>query len=80
MRLDLGAKGDWIVDPSELATRFQVSAAFLERLKRQGLLQAFIKPGEATGSDETCVTVNVMNQVWRGYFDKTGTLVREELF
>ncbi|SFM16660.1 DUF6522 family protein [Methylobacterium pseudosasicola] len=76
MRLDLGHKGDWIVDPRELASRLGVSMTVLKRQERLGQVDARIKPG--SGTDQTCVTVRLQGKGWRGTFDGSGALISEE--
>ncbi|MCJ2115904.1 DUF6522 family protein [Methylobacterium sp. J-001] len=76
MRLDLGHKGDWIVDPRELASRLGVSMAALKRHERLGQVEARIKSGSGTG--QTCVTVRLHGKGWRGTFDGSGALIAEE--
>ncbi len=80
MRLDLGAKGDWLVDPSELAARFGVSTPHLKRLKLLDQVEAFVEPTDPNAPHETRIKVRMLSQVWRGIFDKNGELIREELF
>ncbi|MCJ2059079.1 hypothetical protein MKL09_21375 [Methylobacterium sp. J-048] len=76
MRLDLGHKGDWIVDPRELASRLGVSMAVLKRQERLGQVEAWIKAGSQ--ADQTCVTVRLHGKGWRGTFDGSGALISEE--
>ncbi|AYO84673.1 MULTISPECIES: DUF6522 family protein [Methylobacterium] len=78
MRLDLGHKGDWIVDPRELALRLGVSVAALKRHERLGQVEARIKPGSGADADETRVTVRLNDKGWRGTFDRSGALIAEE--
>ena len=76
MRLDLGHKGDWIVDPRELALRLGISTSALKRHERLGQVEACIKSG--TDAEETYVTVRLNGKCWRGTFDRSGTLIGEE--
>ncbi len=80
MRLNLGIKGDWLVDPSELAARFGIGTEHLKRLKLLHQVEAFIEPTDPSAPDETRVKVRMLSQVWRGIFDQSGELIREELF
>ncbi|MEE7451499.1 hypothetical protein MRF4_29070 [Methylobacterium radiotolerans] len=78
MRLTLGLRGDWIIDPRELAARLDVSANDLKRMERQGYVDARIKAVEGDEAGQTCVTVRLLNKGWRGTFDRGGALIREE--
>jgi len=78
VRLDLGHKGDWIVDPRALASRLGVSMAALKRQERLGQVEARIKAGSGTDADQTCVTVRLHGKGWRGTFDGSGALIAEE--
>lgn len=80
MRLDLGHHGDWLVDPFELAIRFDVSAAYLKRLKLLGRVEVMVEPADPQAPTETRVKVRVLDRVWHGIFDQTGKLVREEMY
>jgi len=80
MRLDFGQHGDWLVDPFELAVRFDVSTVFLKRLKLLGRVEAMIEPADPAAPTETRVKVRVLDRVWHGTFDESGKLVREELY
>ena len=80
MRLDLGHKGDWIVDPRELALRLGVSLAVLKRQERLGQVDARIKSGSGAGADQTRVTIRLHDTGWRGTFDRSGALIAEERF
>ncbi|MGU3286107.1 DUF6522 family protein [Methylobacterium mesophilicum] len=78
MRLDLGHKGDWIVDPRELASRLGVTMAVLKQQERLGQVEARIKPGSGAEADQTRVTVRLLDKGWRGIFDRSGALIAEE--
>jgi hypothetical protein len=80
MRLDIGFKDDWVVDPRDLASRLGVSAAQLERMERQGQVDARITNGTGEDAGLTRVTVRLLFAGWSGTFDQSGALVAEELW
>lgn len=80
MRLDFGLHGDWLVDPFELAVRFNVSSAYLKRLKVLGRVEVVVEPVDPQAPTETRVKVCMMDRVWRGIFDASGKLIREEMY
>lgn len=78
MRLTLGHKDDWVVDPRELAPRLGVSTTDLKRLEREGCVDARIAAGDDGDAGQTRVTVRLHDRGWRGIFDQSGTLIAEE--
>lgn len=80
MRLTFGHKGDWVVDPRELAPRLGVSTTALRRMEREGQVDARIASGDGEDAGQTRVTVRLHDRGWRGFFDHTGALVREEMW
>ena len=80
MRLDLGLEGDWMVDPRDLSSRLGVSTTELKRANRKGRLDSRIAPGHDEDENRTLITIRLADRGWRGIFDDTGTLVREEMW
>jgi hypothetical protein len=80
MRLELGHKGDWYVDPRELAARLGVSAEDLKLMERFGYVDARIKAADGEETDCTRVTVRLLGRGWRGTFDQSGALISEEMW
>jgi hypothetical protein len=78
MRLTLDYRGDWIVDPRELAERLGVSTAYLRRMEQQGHVDARIRASADEEPGHTRVTVRLLNKGWRGVFDQSGTLLSED--
>ncbi len=80
MRLDLGLEGDWMVDPRDLSSRLGVNTTELKRANQKGRLDSRIAPGHGEDENRTLVTIRLADRGWRGIFDDTGTLVREEMW
>lgn len=80
MRLDIGHKGDWLVDPRELAVRLDVRVADLKRMKRQGQLNAKLATGDGEDLGLSRVTVRLSDRGWSGIFDQAGALIHEEMW
>ncbi|MGH1570250.1 DUF6522 family protein [Methylobacterium sp. P31] len=80
MKLEIGHRGDWVVDPRELAPRLGVSATDLKRTERAGRVDARIASGSGEGAGLTRVTVRLYDRGWRGVFDQSGALVTEEMW
>ncbi|WP_245252987.1 DUF6522 family protein [Methylobacterium sp. PvR107] len=80
MRLNIGQKGDWLVDPRDLSSRLGVNPTELKRLNRTGRLDSRIASGHGEDEDRTLITIRLAERGWRGIFDRAGTLVREEMW
>jgi hypothetical protein len=80
MKLEFGRKGDWLVNPQELAPRLGLSTADLMHMDRQGRIDARIAAGVGDGIRQTRVTVRLLDRGWRGIFDESGALVSEEVW
>lgn len=77
MRFDRNARGEWLVDPEELADKLGISHLRLMEEQRLGLVRTRIEPGR--GGDAGCsrITVQSREAVWRGVFDARGALISE---
>ena len=80
MRLDFGLKGDWMVDPRDLASRLGVNTTDLKRLNRRGQINARLASGTGEDTGLSRVTVRLSDRGWSGIFDETGALVSEEMW
>lgn len=80
VKLELGHAGDWIVDPRELAPRLGVKTTELKRMERAGHVYARIAAGGGEDEGLTQVTVRLSDKGWRGIFDRSGSLIKEEIW
>ena len=80
MKLELDHKGDWVVDPRELAARLDVRVADLKRMKRRGQVDAKLASGDGEDLGLSRVTVRLPDRGWSGIFDQAGALVHEEMW
>lgn len=80
MRLELGHKGDWIVDPRDLASRLGLNTTELKRLKQLGRVDARLASGTGKDTGLSRVTVCTATRGWTGIFDQSGALISEEMW
>ncbi|XYD11883.1 DUF6522 family protein (plasmid) [Methylobacterium sp. NMS12] len=78
VRLTLGHRGDWFVDPRELAARLDVRVSDLKRMTRRGQVDAKLATGDGDDMGLSRVTVRLPDRGWSGIFDQGGMLISEE--
>ncbi|GJE12575.1 DUF6522 family protein [Methylobacterium longum] len=78
MKLILGHKGDWIVDPRELAARLDVRVRDLKRMEKRGQVDAKLATGDGDDTGLSRVTIRLPDRGWCGTFDQGGALLSED--
>lgn len=78
MKLIFGHKGDWIVDPRELAARLDVRVRDLKRMEKRGQVDAKLATGDGDDTGLSRVTVRLPDRGWSGTFDQGGALISED--
>jgi hypothetical protein len=79
MRFDRDARGDWLVDPSDLACRLAITSKDLRRRMKLGLVTSRVERDSQEDDGRLRVTVRCGNVAWRGIFDETGCVISEGL-
>jgi hypothetical protein len=79
MRFDRDVRGDWLVDPSDLACRLGITSNDLQRRMKLGLVTSRVERGTQEDEGRSRVTVRCGNAAWRGIFDKAGCVISEGL-
>ncbi|MER2264122.1 DUF6522 family protein [Methylobacterium oxalidis] len=77
MHFERDARGDWVVDPEQLASRLEIKPERLRHELRLGLITSRVEAGK--DADEGCwrVTVRSRKAAWQGIFNDAGLLVSE---
>lgn len=77
MRFDCNARGEWLVDPSELADKLGISLPRLLEEQRLGLVRTRVEGGRQSDAGRSRITVQSREAVWQGVFCPNGTLISE---
>jgi hypothetical protein len=77
MRFDCNVRGEWLVDPGELADKLRLSPARLMEEQRLGLVRTRVENGRESDAGCSRVTVQSRGAVWQGVFDPKGALISE---
>ncbi|AWN39960.1 DUF6522 family protein [Methylobacterium durans] len=77
MHFERDTRGDWVVDPEQLASRLGINPGQLRHEMRLGLVTSRIEGGR--DADQGCwrVTVRTRKAGWQGIFNDAGCLIRE---
>ncbi|WP_267361704.1 MULTISPECIES: DUF6522 family protein [unclassified Methylobacterium] len=78
MKLIFGHKGNWIVDPRELAARLDVRVRDLKRMEKRGQVYAKLATGDGEEAGLSRVTVRLPDRGWSGTFDQGSALIKED--
>ncbi|MER2267978.1 DUF6522 family protein [Methylobacterium oxalidis] len=77
MRFDRDVRGEWIVDPNELAAKLGISPRLLKDEMHLGLVRTRVEAGHSRNEGRSRVTVQCRETAWRGVFDAEGRLINE---
>ncbi|AWN39529.1 DUF6522 family protein [Methylobacterium durans] len=77
MRFDRDTRGEWIVDPNELAAKLGITLRLLQDEKNLGLVHTRVEAGHDGNEGRSRVTVRCREAAWQGVFDAQGRLINE---
>ena len=77
MRFNCDPRGDWVVDPDELARKLGISCEQLKTEKMLGLVHTRVVAGRGADKGRSQVTVRCREAAWQGIFDGAGCLINE---
>jgi len=77
MRFDRNARGEWMVDPDELARKLGITAQLLKTETVLGLVRTHIVMGRGADKGLSRVRVRCRESIWQGVFDGAGCLINE---
>ena len=77
MRFDRNARGEWVVDPDELARKLGISSEQLKTERMLGLVHTRVVTGRGADKGRSQVTVRCREAAWQGIFDCAGCLINE---
>ncbi|MER2264124.1 DUF6522 family protein [Methylobacterium oxalidis] len=80
MRFDRDVRGEWIVDPNELAAKLGITLRLLQDERNLGLVHTRVDAGHGGNEGRSRVTVRCRVATWRGVFDEQGRLINERRF
>jgi hypothetical protein len=78
MRIERDSRGDFVLDPDELAAKLGVSATELRRRMKVGLVTSLVEAGQGEDAGLCRLTVRCGGAVWRAIVDADGSVIREE--
>jgi hypothetical protein len=78
MRIERDNRGDFVLDPDELAAKLGVSATELRRSMKVGLVTSLVETGQGEEAGLCRLTVRCGGAVWRAIVDAHGSVIREE--
>jgi len=77
MRFDRNARGEWLVNPDELARKLGITAQLLKTETVLGLVRTHVVMGRGADKGRSRVTVQCRDAAWQGVFDGAGYLIHE---
>ncbi|KAB1073008.1 DUF6522 family protein [Methylobacterium planeticum] len=77
MRFDRNTRGEWIVDPDELARKLGIPCEQLKAEKILGFVHTLVVMGRGADLGRSQVTVQCREAAWQGVFDGAGHLIEE---
>ncbi|ABY28545.1 DUF6522 family protein [Methylorubrum extorquens] len=77
MHFERDTRGDWVIDPEQLAFKLGINAAHLRHEMRLGLVTSRIEAGQGTDEGYWRVTIRTRKAAWQGIIDDAGCLVSE---
>jgi hypothetical protein len=78
MRIERDNRGDFVLDPDELAAKLGVSGSELRRRLKVGLVTSLVETGQGEDADLCRLTVRCGGAVWRAIVDANSSVIREE--
>lgn len=79
MQIERDGKGDFILDPAEIARRFGLAAQDFRRQQEQGLVKSTVEVGEGEDAGTSRLSLRIGNRIWRAVLDGDDRVIREEL-
>lgn len=80
MRFERDARGDWLVNPADLAQKLGMTPEYLQQQMRLGRVTSRIEIGTQEDEGRSRVTVRAGKASWEGTFDPSGSLISERGF
>jgi hypothetical protein len=78
MRIERDSRGDYVLDPDELAIKLRLSADELRRRMKVGLVTSLVEAGQGEDAGLCRLTVRCGGAVWRAVVGGDGFIIREE--
>ncbi|SSC68443.1 DUF6522 family protein [Ciceribacter selenitireducens] len=79
MQIERDGKGDFILDPAEIARRFGLAPQDFRRQQAQGLVKSTVEVGEGEDAGTSRLSLRIGNRIWRAVLDGDDRVIREEL-
>jgi hypothetical protein len=78
MRIERDTRGDYLLDPDELAPKLRLSAGELRRRMNAGLVTSLVEAGQGEDAGFCRLTVRCGGAVWRAIVGADGSTIQEE--
>ncbi|NBJ13666.1 DUF6522 family protein [Microvirga arsenatis] len=78
MRIERDGRGDYVLDPDELAQKLALSADELRRRMKAGLVTSLVETGQGEDAGLSRLTVRCGGAVWRAIIGADGSIIQEE--
>lgn len=79
MQIERDGKGDFILDPAEIARRFGLAPQDFRRQQEKGLVKSTVEVGEGEDAGTSRLSLRIGNRIWRAVLDGDDRVIREEL-
>lgn len=79
MQIERDGEGNFILDPAELAGRFELSPDDFRRNMRQGLVVSTVEIGTAEEAGTCRLSLRLGNRIWRAILDTEDRVTSETL-
>lgn len=77
MRYECNTRGEWLVNPEELADKLGITSEQLKEETALGLIRIRIECGCDEDEGRSRITVQSRQCTWEGIFDRDGSLLKE---
>ena len=78
MRIERDSRGDYVLNPDELAPKLGLSADELRRHTKAGLVTSLVEAGQGEDAGLSRLTVRCGGAVWRAIVGADGSIIQEE--